>query len=318
MTSEATWSVVSVFGPDRSLLTHLDAIAAQTVRVVVVDDGTPAPDAEVFAALEERDDVDLLRQPRNAGIAAALNRGIQAAFDGGADRVVTFDQDSLPSADFVAGLSDEFDRATARGVIDPAFVVPEFWATIRQVSRTAEDGTLIAIRTIQSGMLLPRSTWERIGAMREEFFIDLVDEELELRALSAGLAPIAAPGVALHHHLGAAYRRPLLSGGFRGSPLPPIITLSTPFRYYYRVRNRRVVNRMYGRRFPARLAAETFMEILHLVEVLRYARPRGPVWAAARRGWRDGRKGSAMGRVPAELEPGLRDVRWALEPVDRG
>lgn len=311
------WAVVSVFGPDRSLLTNLDAIAAQTARIVVVDDGTPRPDGEVFAALEARSDVEVLRQPTNRGIAAALNRGLAVAFESGADRVVTFDQDSLPSAGFVAGLSAELDRSTARGVIDPAFIVPEYWATIRQVSDTAADGTLIAIRTIQSGMLVPRSTWNRIGPMREDFFIDLVDEELELRALAAGLVPVAAPGVTLRHHLGVAYRRPLGSGGFRGSPLPPIITLSTPFRYYYRVRNRRVVNRMYARRFPRRLAAETLMEFLHLIEVLRYARPRGPVWAAARRGWRDGRRRGRMGRIPAELEPGLASVRWALEPTQR-
>ncbi|WP_293782472.1 glycosyltransferase [uncultured Aeromicrobium sp.] len=317
MSTELPWAVVSVFGPDASLLTNLDAITPQVEGIIVVDDGTGSPDEHVFAELEARPDVELLRQPSNLGIAAALNRGIAAAFAKGAREVVTFDQDSAPSPDFVSGLREALLATAERGVVQPAFVVPEYWATIRQVGRVAPDGTLVAIRTIQSGMLLPRSTWEELGPMREEFFIDLVDSELELRALSCGLTPVAAPGVALQHRLGTAYKRPLLSGGFPGSPLPPVITVSTPFRYYYRVRNRRVVNRTYFRRFPVRLSAETLMEVLHLIEVLRYARPRRPLWDAVRRGWRDGRPGGAMGRIPAELEPGLRTVRWALRPMLR-
>lgn len=315
MTTEP-WAVVSVFGPGRAFLGNLEAIAAQVDRVVVVDDGTPEPDAEVFAELENRADVELLRQPANAGIAAALNRGIDAAFAAGATAVVTFDQDSAPGPGFVAGLIAEFAAATERGVVRPSFVVPELWATIRQVGQVASDGTLIAIRIIQSGMLIPRSSWQRVGRMREDLFIDLVDSELELRGRRLGMLPVAAPGVALEHRLGTAYRRPVLSGGFPGSPLPRVITFSTPFRYYYRVRNRRVVNRGYWRSFPVRLSAETFMEVLHLVEVLRYARPRAPIWRAVRRGWRDGRRGSVMGRIPADLEPGLRGVTWALDPVD--
>jgi len=315
MTTE-TWAVVSVFDPDLSLLRNLDAISAQVDRIVVVDDGTPDPDPTLFAQLEDRDDVVMLRQPANAGIAAALNRGLDAAFAHDASAAVTFDQDSLPSPGFVAGLRAEFAAVLERGAVRPSFAVPEFWASIRQVGEVAPDGSLIAIRVIQSGMLIPRSTWRRLGPMREDFFIDLVDSELELRGRVQGMVPVAAAGVALEHRLGAAYRRPLLSGGFPGSPLPRVITFSTPFRYYYRVRNRRVVNRAYWRRFPVRLSAETFMELLHLVEVLRYARPRGPLRRAVRRGWRDGRRGGRMGRIPAELEPGLRGVTWTLDPTD--
>lgn len=49
------------------------------VRVVVVDDGTPEPDAEALAAIAEEAGVRLVRLPENRGSSAARNAGLAVA-----------------------------------------------------------------------------------------------------------------------------------------------------------------------------------------------------------------------------------------------
>lgn len=312
----ATWAVLPVFSPDRSLLAHVRAIREQVAGVVVVDDHGPDPDEDVFAALVD-EGVQLYRQPDNLGIAAALNRGIVAAFDHGAEAVVLFDQDSVPPAGMVAALRRAIEQARAAGV-NASYAVPEFWSETRQVMATDPAGVLLAREPIQSGTYLPRSSWEHLGPLRDDLFIDLVDVEYALRAEAAGMPPVAAPGTRLGHRLGAAYRRPWWAGGFARSPLPAQVTLSTPFRYYYRVRNRRVVNRAYGSRFRRRLAVASVVETLHLVEVIAFARPRSRMLRAVLRAWRDGRTDRDLGRLPTEVQAELRDVRWRLRPLASG
>ncbi|WP_166375868.1 glycosyltransferase [Aeromicrobium phragmitis] len=309
----STWAVLSVYSPDRSLLANLEAIGEQVDRVIVVDDHGPEPDEELFIALVEQG-VELYRQPDNLGIAAALNRGIAVAFARGADAVVLFDQDSAPPPGMIAALRRTVDEAKEAG-IDAAFAVPEFWSATRQVMATDPSGVLLAREPIQSGTYLPRSSWEDLGPLREDLFIDLVDVEYALRAEAAGMPPVAAPGTRLGHRLGAAYRRPWWAGGFARSPLPATVTLSAPFRYYYRVRNRRVLNRAYGRRFSGRLAIATLVEALHAVEVVAFSRPRSRMLRAMVRGWRDGGGESALGRMPEAVLADLRTVRWALRPL---
>ncbi|MFD1858369.1 glycosyltransferase [Aeromicrobium camelliae] len=312
----STWAVLSVFSPDGSLLANVGAIREQVDAVVVVDDHGPDPDEDVFAALVD-EGVEVFRQPDNLGIAAALNRGIAAAFERGAGAVVLFDQDSVPPAGMVAALRDALEQARAKGV-DVSYAVPEFWSQTRQVMATDPSGVLLAREPIQSGTYLPRSTWDRLGPLREDLFIDLVDVEYALRAEAAGMPPVAAPGTRLGHRLGAAYRRPWWAGRFAGSPLPSAVTLSTPFRYYYRVRNRRVINRAYGGRFRRRLTIASVVEALHLVEVIAFARPRSRMLRVVLRAWRDGGSGRSLGRMPASVQADLMDVRWRLRPLASG
>lgn len=308
------WAVLSVFSPDASLLQHVDLIASQVDRVVVVEDHGPDPAETVLAELESRG-VLVRRQPANLGIAAALNRGAAEAFDAGADAVVLFDQDSAPGPELVPALRETWQEARARGVA-AAYSAPEFWSQVRQVAAEDASGVLLAREPIQSGTFWPRETWERLGPLREDLFIDLVDVEYALRAEAAGLQPVAAPGTRLGHRLGSAYHRPWWSGGgVKRSARPATVTLSAPFRYYYRVRNRRVVNREYARLFPRRLAVATIVELLHLLEAVAYARPRGRLLRAALRGWRDGRAGAPLGRMPDDLQAGLSEVTWSLPPL---
>lgn len=295
-------AVVTVFDADADLQVHVDAVLPQVRRVVVVDDGSRRP-----PSLRPDDRVEVLTLEHNSGIAQALNVGIRACLDAGADAVLTLDQDTAVPDGAVSRLVRVIEQHADR----VAFAAPEKFAEVSQVWRRESPDVLLTRHTIQSAMLVPRATFDRVGLLRDDLFIDLVDTEFELRCHAAGLDGLAAPGLAVGHRLGRRYERgPLGRLGLPG--FPPQVTLSTPFRYYYRVRNRIVLNRSVSWRGRAGwLLRDTVIEVLHFVNVLVVARPRRAMWRIMRAAVSDARSGR-LGRAPDDVMLDAAQVSWSV------
>lgn len=313
MTRPTAWAVFSTFRPGSGAEQAVASVATQVDGVIVVDDGSgPAAD-EVLARLTDSG-VLVHRQGENSGIGAALNAGIRLARQQGAGLVVTFDQDSVVPPGFIEALRTTRDAAADDGV-KIGVIVPEYFAAVRQ-ARGEIRAYGAAANVIQSGMLLPLSVADAIGELRADFFIDLVDTEFELRLRREGYAVLAAPDLRLGHALGTQYRRELFGRQVRLPGIPPEITLSTPFRYFYRVRNRIVLNREYLRVAPKQIIRDTMLDGIHFVNALWVARPRRALWRlyrAAITGAICGR----MGRMPAALESVAGRITWNAPVFDR-
>lgn len=302
---DSVWAVVTSFRPT-GLGQTVQRIRLQTRGVVVVDDGSgPVFSDELTSAREAGADVIALAE--NAGIAAALNTGIARAFELGADAVVTFDQDSSIGPSFIASLVGTHNSEADCARMGP--VVPQFFADVAQATKEDARGRLLAENAIQSGMLIPRAVVEVMGPFREDFFIDLVDTEFELRCRAAGRPVRAVRGLRLEHRLGARY-----VPDNRALRLLSPVTLSAPFRYYYRARNRILLERAFARRFPGPLLRAALMDRLHFLLALLIARPRREMWAVLCAGGRDARRGVG-GRAPGRVLDRAQTVRWAAERV---
>lgn len=309
-----TVAVFSTFGPADAAVRAVTSVLGQVDEVIVVDDGS-SMDADAvlrrIAGLGAR----VERLDRNVGIAAALNHGIALARDGGATHVLTMDQDSH-APDGLVALLHAAAEAAASDRADVGAVVPEYFAGVRQARGESHHGYAAAAEVIQSGMLIPVTAIETVGALREDFFIDLVDIEFELRLKRAGLAVIAVDGARLGHALGASYARTLFGLPVRVPGIPPVLTLSTPFRYFYRVRNRLVIDREYFRAMPARVLRDTLFDGFHFMDVLRVARPRRAVWRVFRVAVVAATRGR-MGAMPQGLREIAATIRWSAAPVAR-
>lgn len=304
---QPVWAVLSTFRPGASATHAVASVIGQVDGVIVVDDGS-GPDAdEVLAHLTELGAI-VVREPENVGIAAALNRGINTAKDRGARQIITFDQDSVVPEGFVATLRAAATAAEADGV-HVGVVVPEYFAAVRQARGAVGAVYSAAANVIQSGMLMPVTLIDAVGDLRTDFFIDLVDTEFELRLRRAGYAVLAASGIRLGHSLGTQYLREFLGRPVRLPGIPPEITLSTPFRYFYRVRNRIVLNREYFFAAPAQILRDTLLDSIHLVNVLWVARPRRSMWRVCRAAIAAAIRGR-MGRMPAGLAPIAATISW--------
>lgn len=303
-------AVVASFRPDDALL-RLVTILVVDCDVLVIDDGSGAGEWDgVYRAVDDTG-AGVVRRASNDGIAAALNTGAQTLFDAGAPVVFTFDQDSTPPPDFVARMT-----AAARAARDlgrrVAALVPETFAEVRQARGPEVGPGLWAARSvIQSGMLIPRDAWDGLGPMRDDFFIDLVDTEFELRALVRGWQVLAVRGVSMPHSLGRRVRLQLLPG------VRLTTSVSTPFRFYYRARNRILLTRMYIRRKPARILAGAAIDFVFFVVAVLGARPRRALFGILARGAADGLRGR-RGRMPTRVAEIGRSVSWSGEAFAEG
>jgi rhamnosyltransferase len=210
--------------------------------VIVVDNGSPSALLASLAPLAGR--VEILLQPGNTGVAAALNTGLRRARALGYGWVITFDQDSKPEPGFVAGLWATHERQPQAAVIGPRILEEGMdGSTYRWVRRhprvpgffqrvPCDDVDLIGLTLlISSGSMIDLEVWTQLGGFDEALFIDYVDSDFCLGVLRSGRALAVSAGASLQHRLGA--RR---EGRFLGKDLRPMH--HAPFRHYHLARNR--------------------------------------------------------------------------------
>jgi rhamnosyltransferase len=298
---------VVTFNPPEGLGGRLHATLHQSAAVVIVDNGsTTALDLSDLDA-EERARVHVLPQGQNIGLAAALNLGIEHAARMAAAWVLLLDHDSQPRPDMVRRLQqaiESHDPQHPVAVAAPqiAYAHPDircrwpasargqrFWFRFVYAARMSAPQPVDL--AIGSGMLLNVDAWKRVGKFDEALFIDLVDTEFCLRARSFGFDVLAVPGAVLTHALGDVAKRRLL-----GRPVFP--THHSAFRHYYLSRNRVVLTRRFGLRFPNWLFYETMSALKLIVKVALYEPQRAEKLASMCRGTIDGVRMARRERSP--------------------
>jgi rhamnosyltransferase len=233
-------AVVVTYNPDIALLAQaLQSVAPQVQSIVVVDNGS----ANIADVRDLAGDVrcQLVDYKVNSGIAAAQNRGILHAREGGFTHILLLDQDTVLSPGVVnnlaanlAVLEREHDKVAAIG---PAYhelnsqqqtrAYRASGLRLSRISLMEEQGPLASDFIIASGSLIPLAVIDRVGGFREDLFIDLVDVEWCFRARAAGYRSFLSPTSRVDHRLGAGT---LKVGGRQ-------VAVHVPIRNYYWVRN---------------------------------------------------------------------------------
>lgn len=223
-------AVISAFNPLPTFEDHLHAIAAQVPSVVVVDDSGRPGALAARLQLMGLENLHVVENDSNLGLAVALNRGIASAVSAGARRVVTFDQDTNVPAGFVAELAAAMDRLGPEALV----VGPETISSERQPVCHLVGGEVCSLRILQSGMLVDARAFELVGMFREEFFIDVLEPDFLARLHRAGHHGFLALGVDLPHAVGETRRVNL-------GLVSPKVTDHAAFRRYLMTRNGIVV-----------------------------------------------------------------------------
>lgn len=239
---QPVYAVIVTFNPAHERFTALiHAALSQVERIVIVDNGSKPSDLAWIRALEAPDRVELIELGDNLGIAAAQNVGIARARALGADYVMLFDHDSIPGEGMVETLLSVLQDKVRAG-IQVAAVGPRYYDErqnnpppfievkgLRVIRHGCHGGSGVVpvSYVIASGSLMPMSTLDAIGDMREDLFIDYVDIEWGLRAAQKGYQTFGVCHALMLHDLGDA---PLT---FIGRSVP----LHSPLRHYYLFRN---------------------------------------------------------------------------------
>ncbi|WP_320535982.1 glycosyltransferase [Pseudarthrobacter sp. IC2-21] len=257
-------AVIAAFNPDDDLPNNASAIREQVDEIVVVDDASTSPDSEaIFDALRAQG-IHVFHQLDNSGIAAALNRGL-AELSEEPDFVLTFDQDSLPVADYVQHALDTYHRASASG-LKVGFICAESFSGHNVPTQGISNGFREAFDPMQSGFVIPSSTLSTIGHFDAGFFIDCVDSEFTVRARSEGYSVLIGHGCEVGHRLGARIPARLWGRPVRLRGLQISFNYYSPFRMYYIMRNGTTLVRRYWRSNPGwilrRLVEESKAQLL--------------------------------------------------------
>jgi rhamnosyltransferase len=294
-------AVISAFNPGPALLEACLSLLPQTASVTIVDDGSTADVAEILDACAAAG-CQIVLLGHNSGIAAALNAGVDTAFEGTptADFVLTLDQDSTLQGDYVARAVAAFEAATVAGV-RVGLVAPHSVEGLPSRVAEVRNGVVLGLEPIQSGLVIPRVIWQSAGPLRAGLFIDSVDTEYFMRLADAGFETVLAPGTHLGHSLGNRFHPTVFGSRLRFGGRDIALVRSAPFRYYYIARNRVLMNRAFGARHRAWCLRETLLDTRHFAIVLAFSQNRAVLARLIVAGWRDGVRGR-QGRMPQSLE----------------
>jgi len=238
-------AIVVLYRPDRKKVHRLMQCLEGQVDVIFVIDNTPSielvPEIELFPPGREVS-CHYKALGENIGIAAAQNIGIHQALDEGASHIILFDQDSAPAAGMVQALLSAESTLTRQGspvaAVGPVFI-DEKIGTVSPAVRysflglrtvpvdLSSSGVVEADFLIASGCLIRASVLKIVGMMREDLFIDWVDNEWGLRARSMGLLCYVVADARMGHNIGDGLVRVLWRH----------IHLHTEVRNYYLLRN---------------------------------------------------------------------------------
>ncbi|MBT9142998.1 MAG: hypothetical protein DDT29_01397 [Dehalococcoidia bacterium] len=200
-------AVVVTYNPDESFEENLEQLRRQTGGVVIVDNGSQPTCLQRLKTIAKSQDIEIIFNGINLGIAAALNIGVQAASKSGFHWVLTMDQDSFPLENMVGILIRAYSECPYPEKI--AAVGSRFQERGRK--RKEEKGNLIIqnnrawIKTmcvITSGTLLSVPIYRIVGPFRNDFFIDYVDTEWCFRARTFGYEIITATEIGMVHQTG--------------------------------------------------------------------------------------------------------------------
>ena len=230
--------VVVTFNPEVSLLERqLFVFKRQGVKVYIVDNGSTNSLKQALLTIMDDDVVEYIPLGSNLGIARAHNVGIEQAKKSGYKYVLLMDQDSVPHQGMVQALFDQAELKTNLGSIGPRYIddrqnnPPPFMEIkgIKLVRHTctADTDVVPVDYLISSGSLIPISTINAVGGMREDLFIDYVDIEWGLRAKTMGYQSYGVCGAKMTHSLG---ENPVKF-------FKKVIPLHSPLRHYYHFRN---------------------------------------------------------------------------------
>lgn len=302
--STSTAAVVVTRDAPPGLGGRLGRIGKQCERLVVIDNASRDP--ECVAELREAAAAGgaVLYNPRNLGIARALNQGVEWAAAQGCTTAWLFDHDTTPEPDClerlrastveVAGLRvpalryDTLPDVRCRWPQTPVGARFRFRFVYADEIRRPQP----VDHAITSGSLLDLAAFDAVGPFDEGLFIDLVDTEFCLRLRSRGFGVHAVPTAWITHGFGRVERRRWL--GLK-SVYPTHHTLE---RHYYMARNRVLVLRRHGRRFPSWAIFELVSAAKLVVKTLVHEPRRGRRLAMMLRGTWHGLRG-VTGVVPS-------------------
>jgi len=217
------YAVVVWFHPTDKEYETLCLYKDDVSHVVVVDNS----ETDNSGLLHDDPQVTYMPLMQNYGIATALNRGCRVAREAGAQWVLTMDQDSRWDQQSVREYIEEVSQYEP---FEKVAIFTPFHDCDGTPEKHHKHGRFEQREVVMcSGNLLRIQAWEQTGGFREDFFIDLVDDEICCHLRRLGWQVVRINHILLSHRLGNGVKYI----GFTKHPYIP----HPAWRYFYIARN---------------------------------------------------------------------------------
>src|ERR1700730_16671594 len=204
-----------LYEPTEDSVGNLVKAQAACPNVVAVDN-SPEADLRLHEYLYEQG-MQVIFNRNEGGLAGAYNKGAEALLAQHCDLIFLLDQDSDIDASFFAGMMQAAVGMSGAFLIGPKIyeielqkcmpVIPpdkHFPKPFRIDDQTA--GLFPTLCIISSGSAISAAAYRKIGAFREDYFIEYVDVEYSLRARSQGVPVYMNAAVTLRQNNGRIER----------------------------------------------------------------------------------------------------------------
>lgn len=273
--SDKIIGVVVFYNPKCEHYKYLECNSKVLDHVIVVVNG---PNLNAIENLD-LENITVLYEGSNLGIAKATNDGIEIAIERGSeDYVVLLDQDTLLPTNYKEILLTR-ERIESLGIgvgiIAPIYKNPRTQTVSLSLifhkfrfKRGRPVGAFYeSTCPIASGSLLRLKVFRDVGMLDEKLFIDYVDTEYALRLSSHGYKNYLVPSICMSHELGEQEIHKIGKILFRP-------TNHSFVRKYYITRNRLYVMFKYGFKYPSLIYFEFLAISLDVFRVILFERDR--------------------------------------------
>ena len=267
---------IVTYNPDISLLKScIQALVAACEQVVIIDNGSS--NVRELADITSND-IRIIENRANLGIAKALNQMFETARKDGFEWVLTLDQDTIvPSS--LLNEAEELLKRNDIAVVCPRIhdvISGEIWPQINDFTQT-----IYVDRCITSGSVNSVRAWETIGGFDEYLFIDEVDHDFCYRLSKNGYKICLLRNVVIDHKIGETQVRKLF-----GKKI--FVRNHSAFRKYYICRNILYMSRKYY----GRIRLNAMVHVLAFTgKTALFEKNKGEQISACFRGIRDGIRG---------------------------
>jgi len=245
-------AVIISFNDVKSLKKTVEAIYKQVTHVIVIDNGSDKNCRSLFEEIKCRYKIQLLILEKNYGIAYALNIGVNIAKEYDFNWVLTLDQDSIAEPNMVSNMLNTASKSRLKNVI----ISPRLVNHNNNISIDMEKKS-----SITSGNLVSMETYKKIGLYNEDFFIDGVDFDFNLRHINTGGAIIQCGCAFLNHELGEKIYKNLFIFQY-------VYIKHSPLRRYYIYRNHFYLTKKYIYKNPIFILKKSIFLVLNFLDIM--------------------------------------------------
>ena len=193
--------IVPTYRPTEETVSLVRELSTMGAECLVSDDASPCTSDPTLSEISRF--APLIRHRENAGIARALNDGIRAAQASGHKWLLTFDQDSTPTPDYieeVVRFAQGLPGNRSVGAIG-ARIIKTPGGELTYPEKV--NGSLLTTHEVfQSGTLWRVEPMLAVGGFDETLGMDAVDAAACLRLRQAGFSIVLVPDLTLDHAWG--------------------------------------------------------------------------------------------------------------------